>query len=335
MANVSWIKLATDTFKDEKLRLIKSLPEGRGIQLIWIQLLTEAGRTNDNGYVYLADGVPYTSQMLSVLLEEEVSIVELALQTFIKFRMIKVDEKGIMILNWEKHQNVDGLDRIRKQNKERVQKYRERKKQEALALPSSSNDECNVTCNVTVTHGNAIEEEKELDKDKERDKEKDLKDSSEKKSSKSKSENLTSLEDIETFVESKIASNHLDVDFQILIDYIDCLRLYRKTARISIKIINTLWDKWTKFHPTVVAYAMQIHVAKHDDKSEEYTLAIMHNTNEHKANQELNRLNNKGDSSNGYATNKQSSTGYYGSNPTNEVGAGYYSQFDGLFANSV
>ena len=50
--------------------------------------------------------------------------------------MIEVDEnKFISIANWEKHQNVEGMDRVRKLAAERNRQYRERKKQLQLSAP--------------------------------------------------------------------------------------------------------------------------------------------------------------------------------------------------------
>ncbi|MCY8598993.1 conserved phage C-terminal domain-containing protein, partial [Bacillus vallismortis] len=68
------------------------------------------------------------------------------------------------ISNWEKHQNLDAMEKIREQNRKRVQKHRE--KQKVLQLSPSSN----VTSNVTETESNAIDIDKELDIDKEKDK---------------------------------------------------------------------------------------------------------------------------------------------------------------------
>lgn len=39
-----WIKLSTGMFDDEKIKLIKNMPEGRSILLIWVELLCFAGK---------------------------------------------------------------------------------------------------------------------------------------------------------------------------------------------------------------------------------------------------------------------------------------------------
>lgn len=165
MAQVEWIKIKVDMFDDEKIRLIEALPEGDTLVVIWLKMLAHAGKINDRGYIYLKEGTPYTSQMLSIVYNRPQPVIDLALKTFQDFGMIEIDERGIWIRNWEKHQNIDGLERIRQQNRERKRRQRER---ERLALPPASeeNEGESRDSHVTVTLGHAtdIEEEKEKEK---------------------------------------------------------------------------------------------------------------------------------------------------------------------------
>lgn len=68
-----------------------------------------------------------------------------------------------MLPNWEKHQNIDGMEKIKEQNRNRAARHRQ--KQKLLAQNNESNVTDNVIHNVTVTHGNALDKDKELDKD--------------------------------------------------------------------------------------------------------------------------------------------------------------------------
>jgi predicted phage replisome organizer len=154
MAEVKWIKLSVNMFEDEKIRLIESLPEADTILIIWVKLLSQAGKTNASGYIYLSERIPYTDEMLATIFNRPLGTVRLALKTFEQFGMIEVsDDHFISISNWEKHQNLDGLDKIRQQTKKRVAEHRQKKKTELLEQEG----------NVTVTQGNAIEEEGDLD----------------------------------------------------------------------------------------------------------------------------------------------------------------------------
>ena len=153
MAEVKWIKLNTAMFDNSKIKYIRTLPEGNNMVLIWVMLLSKAGKCNSNGFIFLTENIPYTPQMLAAEFGYDAYLIELALGTFANLNMIQLEDHIIKIAGWEEHQNIDGLDRIREQTRKRVAKYRENQKQ----LP------CNVTDNVTVTSGNAIEEEREED----------------------------------------------------------------------------------------------------------------------------------------------------------------------------
>lgn len=167
MAEISWIKLKTTMFDDEKIRLIQAVPESDAILVIWIRLLVLAGKTNDDGLIYIQRNMPYTEEMLSTLFDKPVNTVRLALSTLGSFNMIDLNTDGmIAITNWEKHQNVEGMDKIRLRNAERNREYRKKKKQ--LSLETDSD----VTRDITVTSRDATDIDKELDKEQEQDKEK-------------------------------------------------------------------------------------------------------------------------------------------------------------------
>lgn len=159
MAEVKWIKVSTDMFNaNRKIKQIELMPEGDTILVIWLKLLLLAGNINDGGQIYLTPDIPYTDDMLANELRRPLTTVKLALSIFEKFGMIEIREDILKLSSWEKYQNIEGMDKIREQNRMRVAKHREAKR---LA-------EGNVTCNVTVTQRNAIEEEEEGDKEKEK-----------------------------------------------------------------------------------------------------------------------------------------------------------------------
>lgn len=163
MADVKWIKLNTDMFEDEKIDFITSLPESDAILVIWIRLLALAGKCNAGGYIHLTATIPYTEEMLVHKFRKSPTIIKLALETFTRLGMVDMDEAGIFLPNWDKHQNVEGLEKIRKQTAERVAKHRSKKKLPAGdALPVTPPNQ-DVTLH--VTHGNATELDIELDKD--------------------------------------------------------------------------------------------------------------------------------------------------------------------------
>ncbi|MEZ7643023.1 phage replisome organizer N-terminal domain-containing protein [Streptococcus chosunense] len=162
MSEIKWIKITTDIFDDEKICLIDALPDPDSILVIWFKILTLAGKHNSNGLLMMTDKVHYTDEMLATIFRRPLNTVRMALGVFEQFGMVEIIDGVITLPNWEKHQNIDGMEKIKEQTRNRVARHREKQKNLALG---------NVTGNVTVTHGNALEEDKNknrLDKDKKR-----------------------------------------------------------------------------------------------------------------------------------------------------------------------
>lgn len=160
MAEVKWIKLTTDMFDNRKIKHLRKLPDGNSIVLIWVMLLTMAGRCNAGGMIFLTENIPYTPKMLADELGFEENTVKLALEALERFNMIVTDNGFFAIAGWEEHQNIEGMEKIREQN--RIRKQRQREKQRLLPPPSQD-------CHVTVTQSHATEEDIEEDKEKELD----------------------------------------------------------------------------------------------------------------------------------------------------------------------
>lgn len=160
LAEVSWIKLKVGMFDDSKIKYIEALPERDTIITVWVKLLTLAGKYNEQGYIMLSENLPYNDEMLANEFNRPINSIRLALQTFETLGMIE-DVQGIYkVTNWEKHQNIEGLEKIREQNRLRKQKQREKEKK-LLNKPES---------HVKSRDSHATDIDKELEEDKEIDK---------------------------------------------------------------------------------------------------------------------------------------------------------------------
>lgn len=159
MAEVKWIKIATDIFDDEKILLIESLPDAYAIITVWFKLLCLAGKKNNGGVFLMNDKIPYTDKMLATIFRMNESTVKLALNAFEQFKMIEIVEGIITIPNWNKHQTLDAYER--KKERDRLYQEERRAKQRAL-IEKSSDKSSERTSDVAVS-----------DIDKEEDKEKD------------------------------------------------------------------------------------------------------------------------------------------------------------------
>ena len=128
MADVKWIKITTDMFDNRKIKHLRKLPDGNNCVLIWVMLLTMAGRCNANGMIFLTETFPYSTKMLADELDFEENTVKMALSSFELMGMIERQGDFISITGWEEYQNIDRLAEIREYNRLAQQRSREKKR---------------------------------------------------------------------------------------------------------------------------------------------------------------------------------------------------------------
>lgn len=244
MAAVQWIRINTDMFDNSKIKYIRTLPSGNDLVVIWVMLLTKAGKCNSNGFIFLTENIPYTADMLAAEFGFEINTINLALNTFANLNMIQLEDSKILITGWEEHQNIEGLEKIREQTRKRVARHREK-----LALENS-----NATCNVTVTQSNATDKNK---KRKEEDKDIDINNKKEKKKKESSldliindyTSNLELQETLQDFLKMRKAQKKVMTDraLKTLLNKLDTLATTdeEKIERLEESICNC----WLTVYP--------------------------------------------------------------------------------------
>ena len=165
MGEVKWIKLTTDMFDNRKIKHLRRLPEGNSIVLIWVMLLTMAGRCNASGMIFLTENIPYTPKMLADELDFEENTVVLALRALEDLNMVVTNKGFFAIAGWEEYQNIEGMDKIRESKRLAQARWRAKQKE----LPESSTVDSTVDSTRYLVDD--AEEDIEEDKDKELDKE--------------------------------------------------------------------------------------------------------------------------------------------------------------------
>lgn len=165
MADVKWIKITTDIFDDEKILLIESLPDANAIIVVWFKLLCLAGKMNNSGVFVMTNRIAYTDKMLATIFRMKETTVQLALQTFEQFGMIKIIDGVITIPNWGKHQNLDQLESKKAYMRNYMSEYRE-KQQRLVDGKTNSKANCKTNSKANVSSADK-EEEREEDKRKE------------------------------------------------------------------------------------------------------------------------------------------------------------------------
>lgn len=157
MDGLTWVKLSVDIFDNRKIKYLRTLPDGDKLVLIWVMLLTMAGRNNADGLVYITEKIPYSPEMLACELGFETSVMTLALTMFEQLDMVSTENGHLCVTDWGAHQNSDALEKIREQNRLRQQRFREKRNR---LLPAGDN---NNTVTLPVTLNNAVEEDKDVE----------------------------------------------------------------------------------------------------------------------------------------------------------------------------
>ena len=145
-------------FDDEKIKLIEAMPESDTLIVIWIKLICQAGKTNACGHIFFSETIPYSEEQLATILSRPLNTVRLALRLFESYGMISIGQDGIMLKNWERHQNIAGMERIKEQWKLASKRYYDKNKSEQLLL--------NDNPHMRAYDNHKIEEEEEEDIDK-------------------------------------------------------------------------------------------------------------------------------------------------------------------------
>lgn len=65
-------------FDDEKIKLIRTLPDGEKIVMIWVQTMCHAGKIIDGGSVYMGQNLAYSDEMLATIFNQPLNVVRAA-----------------------------------------------------------------------------------------------------------------------------------------------------------------------------------------------------------------------------------------------------------------
>ena len=148
MANLQWLKLSTNFFDNNKIKLLESERDGDTLIRVWVQLLTIAMKCNYQGRLSITEDKPMTVDEFSKIMGKSRKKITKCLEKFEELKMIIIEDNFYKIKNWSKYQSADKLEEIRLQNCLRQQKYCEKMKSEKEKS------------NVTVTQRNTKEEKK-------------------------------------------------------------------------------------------------------------------------------------------------------------------------------
>lgn len=153
MAEVKWIKLRVGMFDGMSFKKIKKEVLRDKLTAVWFELMDFAGRCNHDGaFIMPREEIPfYELSDIATMIDRDESDLAVCMEFFIKEGMVSVIDDVYMLSNWSDYQNTDGLERIKKQNRERQAKYRENQRR--------------IASNVMCINSNAAEEDTEEEKE--------------------------------------------------------------------------------------------------------------------------------------------------------------------------
>lgn len=133
MAEVQWVRLYTSFFDNRKVRMIRKQKDGDSIVLFYLYLLTAAGKCNAGGELFFSEKKPYNHFILAQEFGCEEAFVDRALNYLTMLELVEKNEEHFRILEWEEHQNAEGLEKLKEQRRQASKRYRDRQAQGAEA----------------------------------------------------------------------------------------------------------------------------------------------------------------------------------------------------------
>lgn len=136
-----WLKLKDDFFEEKLVRLLRKLPDGDAVAVVYLKLLLKTLKTN--GRILLDGLLPNQADELALWLDEDRNIVKMTIDSLILYNVIDVIDNDTMYIN-----TLETMIGSECDSAERVRNLR-RNKQELLQ------------CNDDVTKCNAEKEKRE------------------------------------------------------------------------------------------------------------------------------------------------------------------------------
>ena len=94
------IKLPIGFFDSDKVRILYGQKNGANVFLLYIMLVDFAAKSNRNGALYVADGIPYDAEVIANLTRMDAPAVKSALDALQRFGLIRVDDNAISVADY-------------------------------------------------------------------------------------------------------------------------------------------------------------------------------------------------------------------------------------------
>ena len=98
-----WMKLQTDFFSSDDIKLILSQDNGTAYVIFWQKLLLKAITQTEPGILRYKENIPYDNKILATITDTDIDIVRSAMKLFAELGMIQIMENGDI---WIEHVNL-------------------------------------------------------------------------------------------------------------------------------------------------------------------------------------------------------------------------------------
>ena len=89
-----WLKLQTNFFNSDELKVVESQKNGEKYVVFWMKLLLKAIEQEEPGRLRFKDNIPYDDKTLSVVTGTDIDTVRVAIELFKQLGMLTVMENG-------------------------------------------------------------------------------------------------------------------------------------------------------------------------------------------------------------------------------------------------
>lgn len=130
MYEIQWFKVESNIFSNRKIQIILKLPEGDTYFRVWMQLISLAVESNNEGRLEIGENNPMTIENFSKIMGKSKKKIQRIIEEFVKLEMLVKEGETFLIKNWDKYQSIEKYEKYQRQNRERQRKYREKIKSE-------------------------------------------------------------------------------------------------------------------------------------------------------------------------------------------------------------
>ena len=119
MRERSYVKFKLDLYDDTKTKIIEQRPERDFIHYFFARSIILAGKTDNEGDLYMAEDIPYTIDTLATEFGRDTALIKVALEVLIELKMIVVTAGNIYrVKGFVKHQNIKVEEKVKTEDKE-------------------------------------------------------------------------------------------------------------------------------------------------------------------------------------------------------------------------